>query len=83
MVELILGSFLIMWMITLTLKHDSLILYAIVSPTSMVYGLSLATDYDVFSYLWYLGIAIALVGMYFLYCISLIGLGWFKARNKK
>lgn len=82
MVELILGSFLIMWMITLTLKHDSLILYAIVSPTSLVFGLSLAANYDAGSYLWYMGVAIALFGMYFLYCISLIGVGWFKARVK-
>ena len=56
--------------IGVVLLKQSTVLNALGVPVAFVYGLSLASGEDTYSTLWVAGVAIAIVGLYFLYQIA-------------
>ena len=71
----------IAFIILMVIWQKSIILYAFGSPAALVYGFLLASGNEVHSTLWVSGVAIALIGIYFLYCIVAEGFDWAKKRS--
>jgi len=58
----------------LALIRRELLYYAIAFPVLSVAGFSLAAGDEVFSYMWLIGVMSAIMGLYHLYCIIILGL---------
>ena len=58
------------FMIIIVLAKGSVILNALGVPVALVYGFTVASEQDVYSPLWVAGVAIGLLGLYFLYQIA-------------
>jgi len=70
-------------LITIAMWQRSLFLYAITSPLTIFYGLSLAIDNEVNTPLWVAGIVVAIIGMYCLFKAVMIGFNLVKSRGKE
>ena len=58
------------YFLSVVLIKENTILNALGVPVAMVYGFNTASGEDVYSPLWVAGVAIALLGFYFLYQIA-------------
>ena len=54
----------------LALWQNKVILYALAAPVNIVYGFVTASEQEVYSPLWVAGVAIGILGLYFLYQIG-------------
>ena len=74
--------FIVALLVALVFWQGTIFLYAVGSVTAIVYGLSLAIPSNSLS-LWVAGVAISLIGTYFLYCIVMISFNWAKGKGKE
>ncbi len=74
-----LAFLIVAFLIAIIMKKDTIALNAVGVAVAMVYGLRTAADQVVFSELWVAGVAIALIGLYFLYRVASAG---FSKRGK-
>ena len=56
--------------IVLALWQHKTFFYAIATPVALVYGFTTASDQEVYSSLWVAGVAIGLLGLFFLFQIA-------------
>ena len=75
-----LGLVIVALFIGVVLTKGGVILYALGVPVALVYGLAVAREYEVYSALWVAGVAIGILGLYFLYQI---GAGIVSSQRKK
>lgn len=65
----------VLFIIVIVLWQNKTFLTAIGIPVTWVYGFSMAADETVLSDMWVAGIAIGLLGVYFLYKLVMQGFG--------
>lgn len=66
---------LVLFITILALWQSKVILYALAVPVALVYGFTIAGEQEVYSPLWVAGLAIGLLGLYFLYLIAAEAVG--------
>lgn len=64
-------------------SEKGLFLYIVSAPVAIVYGLSLASGEPVYSFLWVAGVAIAIIGTYFIYKVAVMGFAAIRKRGKR
>ncbi len=83
--ESIAGDFLafiiVAFIIVIALTKDKDIIDALACPVSIIYGFTLASGQTVYSQLWVAGIALVLIGLYFLFRIVIRGINKRKAQK--